>query len=638
MFEYFNLEYSGVSANNAVRSLTTEEDGRFGEREFGYGTGQFYSNRPDFVEPLEGSEPILFSQDGNLRGVFYDGGGAYRTYSQSVSFIGMSEPGEDSRADFLLDIIQALSGYGGTFSGRVLNNMTGMPIEGATVTLNPGTLHATTDNQGRFTLERIPNEQFSISVQRWGYTTIDEADFNFNGEEEISVDIRMLHPELCLQPATISEEVPFNETGEFGIGLTNIGDGPLEYTARLRAVQVEGNLWDKIGEFDGGSIVEDTRCQAVIFFNDHYWIAGGGSGADNPNMLYKVTVEGELVESYNQESESNYGWRDMTTDGEYIYAVDSQTIKIINPENGEIEGEIASDYMPNPAYAITYDPEADIFWLAGPTSNILGFDRNGQWAYEIPNRQRFRISGLAWHANDPDGYKLYVTSTNAARDPEVLKVNCETEESIVVANMANENGEKLSGGEFSTEVIAFTTVLVSQMEGGEDWVRLFEAGANFHWIDATPLEGALDPESEQTINISIDPVGLEIGSSYEAHIQYDHNTPIEGAIWMSIEITVSNENSVLESEINPYEFGISSFYPNPFNPTGTVEFSINQSSMINLAVYDLSGRLVTSLVNDQLAAGQYTVPVKAYDWPSGVYVVKLNSGIQSSLQKITLMK
>lgn len=79
-------------------------------------------------------------------------------------------------------------------------------------------------------------------------------------------------------------------------------------------------------------------------------------------------------------------------------------------------------------------------------------------------------------------------------------------------------------------------------------------------------------------------------------------------------------------------------YPNPFNPSTTLRFNLQQSGNVRLQVYDLQGRLVSTLREGRLAAGSYQVPFNATNLSSGIYLVRLQADGQSQLQKISLIK
>jgi len=66
-------------------------------------------------------------------------------------------------------------------------------------------------------------------------------------------------------------------------------------------------------------------------------------------------------------------------------------------------------------------------------------------------------------------------------------------------------------------------------------------------------------------------------------------------------------------------------YPNPFNPTTTISYSIANNSIVNITVYDLLGRKITELINEKKEAGLYEVNFNAENLPSGLYIYKLTA-------------
>ncbi|NQU06550.1 MAG: T9SS type A sorting domain-containing protein, partial [Calditrichaeota bacterium] len=69
-----------------------------------------------------------------------------------------------------------------------------------------------------------------------------------------------------------------------------------------------------------------------------------------------------------------------------------------------------------------------------------------------------------------------------------------------------------------------------------------------------------------------------------------------------------------------------------------VSYSLLESGLVDLAVYDLSGRLVAELMSGRQATGNHTVLFDGTGMPSGVYMLRLQSGGQSSLMKVMLVK
>jgi Tol biopolymer transport system component len=79
-------------------------------------------------------------------------------------------------------------------------------------------------------------------------------------------------------------------------------------------------------------------------------------------------------------------------------------------------------------------------------------------------------------------------------------------------------------------------------------------------------------------------------------------------------------------------------YPNPFNPSTTIRYSLRTDGFVTLKVYDLSGRVVRTLVNRNEVAGDYSVTLDGTNLSSGVYFVRLEVGELVQMIKISLLK
>ena len=77
----------------------------------------------------------------------------------------------------------------------------------------------------------------------------------------------------------------------------------------------------------------------------------------------------------------------------------------------------------------------------------------------------------------------------------------------------------------------------------------------------------------------------------------------------------------------PQEFALEQNYPNPFNPSTTIRFALASSEKVSLTVYDLLGRKVSTLINNQqMSAGRYRATFDAEELASGMYVYRLSAG------------
>ena len=88
----------------------------------------------------------------------------------------------------------------------------------------------------------------------------------------------------------------------------------------------------------------------------------------------------------------------------------------------------------------------------------------------------------------------------------------------------------------------------------------------------------------------------------------------------------------------PKTYGISEAYPNPFNPVTSFEYTLEKDGIVQVAVYDVNGRMVSELVNGYQSAGTYPVVWDANELSSGVYMLNMITSDYSIVQKVMLIK
>ena len=110
-------------------------------------------------------------------------------------------------------------------------------------------------------------------------------------------------------------------------------------------------------------------------------------------------------------------------------------------------------------------------------------------------------------------------------------------------------------------------------------------------------------------------------------------TTNKGVCW-----TTSSTTSAIQKESNINNFDLSQNYPNPFNPTTKIEYSIPITSFVTLKVYDILGREVATLVNEEKFSGNYKVVFDGSDLSSGIYFYKIQAGNYSSVKKMVLLQ
>ena len=89
----------------------------------------------------------------------------------------------------------------------------------------------------------------------------------------------------------------------------------------------------------------------------------------------------------------------------------------------------------------------------------------------------------------------------------------------------------------------------------------------------------------------------------------------------------------------PEQFALHPVYPNPFNPTTDIGFSLELAGPVSISVYDVTGRQIETIVNNEFRnAGSHIINWNGSPFPSGIYFIYLQAGKQIAKQKITLLK
>jgi len=105
-------------------------------------------------------------------------------------------------------------------------------------------------------------------------------------------------------------------------------------------------------------------------------------------------------------------------------------------------------------------------------------------------------------------------------------------------------------------------------------------------------------------------------------------------------VTVSEATGVEETKINgiPSEYRLSQNFPNPFNPSTSINYSIVKEGNVNITVYNSLGKEVEVLVDSYKGAGNYSVRFSDNDLSSGIYYYKITANDFTQTKKMILLK
>ena len=216
----------------------------------------------------------------------------------------------------------------------------------------------------------------------------------------------------------------------------------------------------------------------------------------------------------------------------------------------------------------------------------------------------------------------------------------------LVSNISNSlNGVFFTNSEVGIAIGTFGTILRTS-DGGETW-QLQNSGT-YSDLNSVFFEdennglivgelGTILRTNDGGLNWIIEESGI-------------NNSLYGVALKDSVEIVVGDEGRILrnvfivnsvpdnDNQDLPLFYNLGQNYPNPFNPSTTIEYSIPKQSRVTIKVYDLLGREVVTLINEEKPAGNYSITFDASNLSSGVYFYRLSTSEFNETKKLLLLR
>ena len=301
-----------------------------------------------------------------------------------------------------------------------------------------------------------------------------------------------------------------------------------------------------------------------------------------------------------------------------------------------------------------YNHEGPLASIAPPAASLVSAPTP---VYPAIAEQNYPRSGkLQWSRPAFAGAYILQVDSTPSFDPEKTFLTLKlTDTAVAVPNLKAQAvyyWRIAAGGQFSTsnysDSVSFTTgwplpptlisppittgvpltptFVWSRSQGSSFELLVSDNGTHAILVDTTV--------TDTTCTISTSLEGLKIYAwEVIATNAYGSSDPSPQSRFKTAEVTlVAAENGT------PLTFELSQNYPNPFNPTTTIRFTIAHYGKTRLVIYDLLGREVSTLVDQELPAGMYTARFDAQNMTSGAYFYVLTSGSTRLVNKMIFLK
>lgn len=337
----------------------------------------------------------------------------------------------------------------------------------------------------------------------------------------------------------------------------------------------------------------------------------------NPIPSAIVTLSETPIESVITNENGEFSFSDIPGDMDYVVEVSAD------------EYEVTTEGIYLPAEGNSAQ-EFVLYGYVGFEISDGGFSGEGDWQWGVPqsdgNPDYAYEGGFVWATNL---YGFYTTEqTQDMISPQYELIGTDDGDAYLTFYHYYDIREFLDGGNVSIST-----------DNGESWELITpEAGYSHSAIvalDGDPGFTGLQQIWEQAVFDISDYIGNEVSfrfrfasqnNLYEQNGWYIDQFSIHGA-WIGIASGVDDE----ETEIAvPRTSELMQNYPNPFNPITTIRYELAQADNVSLNVYDSTGRLIKTLVDEKQASGYYRVSWNGKneagrEVPAGIYIYRLET-------------
>ncbi|NQU06600.1 MAG: carboxypeptidase regulatory-like domain-containing protein, partial [Calditrichaeota bacterium] len=344
-----------------------------------------------------------------------------------------------------IPLIMSVASPVGAIEGTITNADGNDPIANAPVVIEQFGLMRLTNDEGYFEMLDIPVGGYDLTCQVTDYLPFMIEEIEVTENETTDGSMALLHARCIPNRNEIIIEMEVDEQVSEEFTITNEGNGTLEYTVEKR---LEGGgdaePWELRATYPISEIVRDTRIEGVAFGNGQYIVSGANiDDNDGENMIYILNQDGEEIDRFEQFGESRYGMKDMTYDGELIWATANMDVIGFTAGGDSITAFEGPEGSLN---AIAWDPDRQRLWMARKTGNsIYAYDRDGEADQDLElENDGLRVYGLAYWSDDPDGYQLYIIHYMDAGQA-IYKMNIDDGETMFVRELEPDQSGNAAG-------------------------------------------------------------------------------------------------------------------------------------------------------------------------------------------------
>ncbi len=482
-------------------------------------------------------------------------------------------------------------------------------------------------------------------------------------------EIVLLHPEIIVttNPSLDYDALSLRaDSTELYVGtqIKNTGNGELRYRVKHTEIDNDTHI-TPLDSFAIGRNLNLHKLYGVLYIDSLFYVPAKDGGN---RVIYKFDTDGDSVGFIDQPDidalgfESDVGFNNLAWDGENFWGgiVDFQYYAHIvkfTPDGEVLKNFDSPNHIQesNSFPAVNFCEERGSIYFTASRTNIFEIDTSdgeviNEFEIRLP-RRNFNAAGILWNPLDSDGMNIYFLRNNreASADPiaNLYKMNPETGEYMFVAELPARDGAiSYAGLSFvpeygeNTRTVICVTEKFGMAPDPDGKIRLYDIGPNYEILGEGGIinnEGVIAPQDSTEFGVRFNVEGWS-EAVHRFALKVEHNAA-GGDVLIPITLTISEDASVGgDLNVVPTQFGLTGVYPNPFNSMLKIDFDIVDPGQVSLQIFDLTGRLVASLIDENLVAGSHSAAWNGTHVTSGLYFVRLQSGEKIQTVKTALVK
>jgi len=326
---------------------------------------------------------------------------------------------------------------------------------------------------------------------------------------------------------------------------------------------------------------------------------GSGTGDDYATIKYNSQGEEQWVARYNGPGNSE--------DKVQALAVD-------NSGNVYVTGYSVGSGTSYDYATVKYNSQGEEQWVARYNGPENYYD--GALALALDNSGNVYVTGRSYGSETYDDYAT-IKYNSQGKEQWVARYNGPGnyfDEAYALA-VDNSGNVYVTGYSYGSGTSYDYATVKYNSQGEEHWVARYNGQTN---------------SNDRAYALAID----NSGNVYVTGYSFSGKSSIYTTIKYS-----SDGADIVESTSNtPVSYFLSQNYPNPFNPTTTIEYQLPKASKVTMKVYDILGREVATLVDDEIKAGYHTATFDGSRYASGIYFVQMTAQSNSAKPYVKIMK